>query len=56
LSTAVLPQIKAGAILRAGIAIGTFQGVINAQTPTGSRRSWTSTSGRLEGRMRPLSS
>jgi hypothetical protein len=37
LKTTVLPVISAGAILRAGIEIGKFQGVIAVATPSGSR-------------------
>ena len=37
LSTTVLPKASAGAIFQAGIAIGKFQGVTIAQTPSGSR-------------------
>ena len=32
-----LPKARAGAIFQAGIAIGKFQGVIAATTPTGPR-------------------
>jgi hypothetical protein len=38
LKTTVLPNASAGAIFQAGIAIGKFQGVMTAQTPSGS---WT---------------
>jgi hypothetical protein len=36
--TTVLPQTSAGASFQAGMAMGKFQGVIRATTPTGSRR------------------
>src|SRR5262249_2939224 len=36
--TTVLPYASAGAIFQAGMAMGKFQGVIAATTPTGSRR------------------
>src|SRR5580704_19502360 len=35
LMTTVLPQISAGAIFQAGIAMGKFQGVISPTTPIG---------------------
>src|SRR5689334_22856213 len=35
LKTTVLPQTSAGMIFQDGIAIGKFQGVITAQTPSG---------------------
>ncbi len=43
LTTMVLPQMRAGAIFHAGIAMGKFQGVINPTTPTGLRwaHMWT---------------
>src|SRR5438067_6475763 len=34
-TTIVFPQISAGAIFHAGIALGKFHGVINPATPTG---------------------
>ena len=37
LTTAVFPQARAGAIFHDAITAGKFQGVIRAQTPTGSR-------------------
>ena len=37
LKTTALPVISAGAILRAGIEIGKFHGVITETTPSGSR-------------------
>src|ERR1700722_11060140 len=37
LTTMVLPQISAGAIFQAGIAMGKFQGVTSPITPTGLR-------------------
>ena len=38
LNTTVLPATSAGATFHAGIAIGKFQGVMHATTPSGSRR------------------
>ena len=35
--TTVLPKASAGAAFHAGMAIGKFQGVINPNTPSGSR-------------------
>ena len=37
LTTIVLPQMSAGAIFHAGIAMGKFQGVTRPTTPTGFR-------------------
>ena len=37
LNTTVLPVTSAGAILRAGIEIGKFHGVMTLTTPSGSR-------------------
>ncbi len=37
LMTTVLPQTSAAVVFHAGIAIGKFQGVMNAQTPMGER-------------------
>ncbi len=37
LMTTVLPNASAGALFHAGMAIGKFQGVIIANTPSGSR-------------------
>ena len=37
MKTTVLPNASAGAIFQAGIAIGKFQGVMTAVTPSGSR-------------------
>src|SRR5262249_58620346 len=45
LITTVLPNASAGADFHEGIAIGKFQGVINPNTPTGSRDVLTSTPG-----------
>ena len=38
LKTTVLPAASAGKIFQAGMAVGKFQGVIRANTPTGTRR------------------
>ena len=38
LNTTVLPTTSAGAIFQTGIESGKFQGVIIAQTPSGTRR------------------
>ena len=35
-STTVLPAASAGAILQAAMIVGTFHGVMSAQTPSGS--------------------
>ena len=48
-TTIVFPQARAGAIFHEAMTMGKFQGVMRAQTPTGSRRvtsrplSWTGT-------------
>ena len=48
LNTTQLPQASAGAIFRAGMAIGKFQGVMMPTAPTGSRVISTPTPGRTE--------
>ena len=53
LKTTQLPNASAGAIFQEGIAIGKFQGVRIPITPTGSRLTSTSTSGRTECRYSP---
>ena len=53
LKTTVLPNASAGAIFQAGIAMGKFHGVMIPITPSGSRRTSTSTPGRMEGKRSP---
>src|SRR4051794_5796484 len=52
-TTTVLPQISAGAIFHAGIAIGKFQGVTSPTTPTGLRIAKTCTRSRSDGTITP---
>src|SRR6187399_438180 len=55
LNTTVLPHASAGAIFQAGIASGKFHGVIAATTPSGSRVTSTSTPGRVDSTLSPVS-
>ena len=52
--TTVLPNASAGADFHAGIAIGKFHGVMSPNTPTGSREVVTSTPGRVEVEILPV--
>ncbi|HYM12480.1 MAG TPA: hypothetical protein VEU62_17215 [Bryobacterales bacterium] len=49
LMTAVSPQTRAGRIFQDGIAMGKFQGVMSAQTPSGMRTVMQNLSGSSEG-------
>ena len=48
-----LPKARAGAIFQAGVAMGKFQGLMTATTPTGSRRTSISMAGRTLSAMSP---
>ena len=52
-TTAVLPQMRAGAIFHAGIAIGKFHGVIRPTTPIGLRSANMCTRSRSDGTIMP---
>ena len=53
LMTMVLPQMSAAVAFQAGIAIGKFQGVMNAQTPIGERTAMANLSGSSDGVVAP---
>ena len=55
LNTTVFPQISAGAIFHEGMAIGKFQGVIMAATPSGWRTDIANLSRSSEGTVCPYS-
>ena len=55
LITIVLPAIRAAMDFQAGIAIGKFQGVTNAQTPTGWRTHMANLFGSSDGVVNPKS-
>ena len=48
LNTTALPKASAGAIFHTAVAMGKFQGLMTPTTPTGSRRTSTSTPGRTD--------
>lgn len=54
LITTALPLIRAGAVFRAGMAMGKFHGVMSPTTPSGSRRVVMVVSGRPLGRTSPV--
>jgi hypothetical protein len=53
LNTTVLPQTSAGTIFHEGIAMGKFQGVMIAQTPSGCRTDIANLSRSSEGTVCP---
>ena len=48
------PKARAGAIFHTAVAVGKFQGLTTATTPTGSRRTSISISGRTESALSPI--